>query len=88
MHIRFVGFVKNAANVYLTVVMTDLSPDEIQALLAYARDKFEDERYPFAPALRPVRDVLAKVDPTPKPEPPQTKKPYVPNLLMQRKKRR
>ena len=35
-----------------------LSPDEIQALLAYARDKFEDERYAFAPALRPVRDAL------------------------------
>lgn len=66
----------------------NLSDDEIEALLAYARDKFEDERYPFAPALRPVRDVLAKIDPKPKPEPPAPKKPYVPSLLMVRKKRR
>ena len=26
-------------------------------------------RYPFAPALRPIREVLAKLDPTPAPEP-------------------
>ena len=39
-------------------MLSTFSPDEIQALIAYARDKFEDERYPFAPALRPVRDAL------------------------------
>ena len=65
-----------------------LSDDEIQRLLSYARDKFETERYPFAPALRPVREVLAKVDPKPKPEPPLERKPYAPSLLMQRKKGR
>ena len=37
----------------------NLSEDEIRHLLSYARGKFETERYPFAPALRPVRDVLA-----------------------------
>src|SRR5689334_1482062 len=55
-HTQFVGFVKNAPNRYSTIVMPPtLSPDELEALLAYARDKFEDERYPLAPALRPVR---------------------------------
>jgi hypothetical protein len=31
-----------------------LSDDEIHGLIAYARDKFGDERYPFAPALAPT----------------------------------
>jgi hypothetical protein len=44
-----------------------LSPHEIEALLAYARGKFEDERYPFAPALRPVREALAKIEPEAEP---------------------
>jgi hypothetical protein len=38
--------------------------------------------------LKPVREVLAKVDPKPKLEPPPPRKPYIPNLLMRRKKRR
>jgi hypothetical protein len=54
----------------------DPLPRRNQALLAYARGKFEDELYPFAPALRPVRDVLAKIDLNPKPELPAAKKPY------------
>jgi hypothetical protein len=33
----------------------NLSDEEIHGLIAYARDKFGDERYPFAPALRPIR---------------------------------
>jgi hypothetical protein len=41
-----------------------LTDDEIRHLLSYARGKFETERYPFAPALKPVREVLAKVDPS------------------------
>ena len=47
----------------------NLSDDEIHGLIAYARVKFADERYPFASALRPVREALAKLDPKPKPEP-------------------
>ena len=43
----------------------NLSDEEIYGLIAYARDKFADERYPFAPALRPIREVLAKFDPKP-----------------------
>ena len=49
----------------------NLSDDEIHGLIAYARDKFADERYPFAPALRLIREVLAKLDP----KPPAPKKP-------------
>jgi hypothetical protein len=62
-----------------------LSDDEIHGLIAYARVKFADERYPFASALRPVREALAKLDPKPVPQPPAPKKPYVPSLVLQRK---
>ena len=47
----------------------NLSDDEIHSLMAYARGKFAGEPYPFAPALRPIREALAKLDPKPKPEP-------------------
>jgi len=63
-----------------------LTEDKIKHLLSYARGKFETERYPFAPALKPVCEVLA--NPKPKPEPPQPPKPYLPSLMMQRKKGR
>ena len=66
----------------------NLSDEEIHGLIAYARDKFGDERYPFAPALRPVREVLAKLDPKPIPQPPTPKKPYVPSLVLAKKNRR
>ena len=66
----------------------NLSDDEVHGLIAYARDKFAVEQYPFAPSLRPVREVLAKLDPKPIPHPPAPKKPYVPSLLMRKKKRR
>ena len=45
----------------------NLTDGEIHGLIAYARDKFGDERYPFAPALRPTREALAKLDPKPTP---------------------
>ena len=60
----------------------ELRDDEIHGLIAYARDKFGDERYPFAPALRPIREVLAKLDPKPIPE--RLRKP----LLAKKNKRR
>ena len=66
----------------------NLSDEEIHGLIDYARDKFAAEQYPFAPSLRPVREVLAKLDPKPIPQPPAPKKPYVPNLVLQRKNRR
>jgi len=43
----------------------NLSDDEIHSLMAYARGKFAGEPYPFAPALRPIREALAKLDPKP-----------------------
>ena len=66
----------------------DLTDDEIHGLIAYARDKFAAESYPFAPALRPVREVLAKLDPKPIPPPPEPKKPYVPSMVLSKSKRR
>ena len=47
----------------------NLSDDEIHGLMAYARYKLAAEPYPFAQALRPIREALAKLDPKPKPEP-------------------
>jgi len=65
-----------------------LTDDEIHGLIAYARRKFAAEPYPFAPALRPIREALAKLDPKPKPEPLPPRKPYVPSLVLQRKNKR
>ena len=44
-----------------------LSDADTQALITYARQKFAEECYPLSPALRPVREALAKIDPRPKP---------------------
>ena len=34
--------------------MTELSPADTQALIAYARQNFAEERFPLAPGLRPI----------------------------------
>jgi hypothetical protein len=47
-------------------------------VIDYARGKFAVERYPLAPALKPIRETLAKLDPKPKPEPPAPKRPIRP----------
>jgi hypothetical protein len=44
----------------------ELSDDEHAALLSYLRQQLDAERYPLSPALRPIRAVLAKLEP-PKP---------------------
>jgi hypothetical protein len=67
---------------------TELSPKDTEALIAYAGQKFAEERWPLSPALRPIRGALEKLDPKPKPELPAPKRPYVPSLLATRKKRR
>lgn len=59
----------------------DLTDGEISGLIGYAREKFAAEKYPFAPALRTIREVLAQLNPTPKPEPLPPRKPYVPSLV-------
>ena len=66
----------------------NLSDDEIHGLIGYARDKFAAEQYPFAPSLRPVRELLAKLDPKPTPEPLPPRKPYVPSLVLAKKNKR
>jgi hypothetical protein len=66
---------------------TELSLEDTQALIAYARQKFAEERYPLALPLRPVRDALAKLDPKPTPEPVPERKPHVPNSAMRKKRR-
>ena len=66
----------------------DLTDDEIHGLIAYARDKFANEQYPFAPSLRPIRETLAKLDPKPTPEPLPPRKPYVPSLVLAKKNKR
>jgi hypothetical protein len=66
----------------------NLTDDEIHGLIAYARGKFASEPYPFGPALRPIREALAKVNPQPKPEPLPPQKPYVPRVVLQRKNKR
>jgi hypothetical protein len=67
---------------------TELSREESAALIADARQKFAEERYPLSPALRPVRDALAKLDPKPEPVPLPPAKPHVPSLAAQRRKKR
>ena len=66
----------------------NLTDGEIHGLIAYVRDKFGDERYPFAPALRPIREVLAKLDPKPKPDPLPPRKPYEPSWVLTKKNKR
>jgi hypothetical protein len=56
--------------------------------MAYAPGKFVAEPYPLAPALRPIREALAKLDPKPKPEPLPPRKPYVPSLVLAKKNKR
>jgi hypothetical protein len=49
--------------------------DEIHGLIACARSEFAAEPYPFAPALRPIREALAKLDPKPTPAPRLSREP-------------
>jgi hypothetical protein len=57
-----------------------LTNADIETLLAYARRKYAEERWPLSPELRPVREALAKLDansasapqPTPKSHAPAT----------------
>jgi hypothetical protein len=42
----------------------ELSP-EIAAIVDYARRKYAEERWPLSPAMRPLREALAKLDPQP-----------------------
>jgi hypothetical protein len=52
----------------------ELTDDEAPTLIAYVRKKYGEERYPLSIELRPLREVLDKIDPRkPRPEVPATK---------------
>jgi hypothetical protein len=40
----------------------DLFDNEVRCLIDYAGRKYAEERYPLAPALRPIRGALPKLD--------------------------
>lgn len=65
-----------------------LSAEETAILIAYARRKYAEERWPLSEALRPVREVLGKLDPKPVPLPAPPARPYVPSSVVQKKRRR
>jgi hypothetical protein len=46
-----------------------LSDKETRILINYVRRKFAEERWPLSPALRPVREIMNKLDPKPEPQP-------------------
>jgi hypothetical protein len=64
----------------------NLTDAEIRTLLDYARQRFAEERWPMSPALRPAREILAKLEANPEPLPPP--KPWVNSTIGQRKRRR
>ena len=47
----------------------DLTEEETQTLIDYARQRFAEERWPMSPALRSVREIMQKLDPKPEPQP-------------------
>jgi hypothetical protein len=47
----------------------ELSDEETRALIDYVRRKFAEERWPLSPALRPVREIMEKLNPRPEPQP-------------------
>jgi hypothetical protein len=56
--------------------MINLTDDELKAVAALLRRTIEEDRFPHAPRLVPLRSALAKLDPkaepklTPEPPPP------------------
>src|SRR5260370_262684 len=65
----------------------NLTPEETISLIVYARQKFAEERSPLAPALRPIRLLLARLAPSTKPVPPP-KPPGELSLALRKKRRR
>jgi hypothetical protein len=66
---------------------SELNDEEVQRLIDYARRKFAEERYPLAPALRPIRRLMERLGSNPQPMPPP-KPPGEPSLALRKKKRR
>jgi hypothetical protein len=84
-----VRVVKRQADAYIkSMIPSALSAEDTDALIAYARRKFAEERYPYASAQKSAREALDRLEPKPIPEPMRPLKPYVPSTLARRKKRR
>ena len=49
--------------------MLDLTDDEKVALAALIKRTIEDDRYPLSPRLRPLKGILAKLEPRAAAEP-------------------
>jgi len=65
---------------------SQLNGDELQRLIDYARQKFAEERYPLAPALRPIRLLMERLAATTTPIPPP-KPPGEPSVVLRKKRR-
>ena len=55
------------ADYILAVLTIDLTDDELAAVTAAIRRAIEDDRFPRAPRLDPLRAALAKLEPAPAP---------------------
>jgi hypothetical protein len=67
----------------------DLSGDEAWCLATFLRRSIDADRFPLAPRLRPLKAILAKLDPRPSREPaPSVARHYSVASSVMRKKRR
>jgi hypothetical protein len=67
----------------------DLTDDEIAALRDLLRRTIEGDRFPLSPRMRPLRAILAKIDPPKLSEPlPPPKPTGRPSSLLTKKRRR
>lgn len=62
----------------------DLTDDELAAVVASVRRTLDEDRYPLAPRLKPLRAALAKLDPASAPKPPPQPKPPLPEAPARR----
>jgi hypothetical protein len=56
----------------------DLSDTELAALVRLLKHTLDNDRYPLSPRLRPLKSILAKIQPPPVREPPPPPKLYAP----------
>jgi hypothetical protein len=63
----------------------DLTDEETEALTTCLRRTIQDDRYPVAPRLGPLKNILFKLDPIPQPHPPR---PPLPSGARRKKARR
>lgn len=56
----------------------DLTDDELAAVAAAVRRILDEDKFPHAPSLRPLRSALAELDPAHAPKPRPEPKPPLP----------